>query len=59
MLTTHRPGYAVRWADKTFYTQIALDLLDRGETEAMVTTLLEHRELPPDLLPPRREAGRR
>jgi hypothetical protein len=27
VLTTQRPGYTVRWADKTYYTQIALDLL--------------------------------
>jgi hypothetical protein len=36
LLTTHRPGYAVRWGDKTFYTQLALDLLTSDETEAMV-----------------------
>src|SRR5262249_16183941 len=33
LITTHRPGYTVRWADKTFYTQIALDLLTEGESE--------------------------
>jgi hypothetical protein len=22
VLTTHRPGYTVRWVDKTYYTQI-------------------------------------
>ena len=50
LLTTHRPGYAVRWGDKTFSTQLALDLLTEDETETMVTTLLESREVPPDLL---------
>jgi class 3 adenylate cyclase/tetratricopeptide (TPR) repeat protein len=50
LLTTHRPGYAVRWADKTYYTQIALDLLGEGETEAMVATLLGSRDLPAELL---------
>ena len=50
VLTTHRPGYAVRSADKTYYTQIALDLLTEGEAEAMGARLLESPELPPDLL---------
>jgi class 3 adenylate cyclase/tetratricopeptide (TPR) repeat protein len=50
LLTTHRPGYAMRWADKTYYTQIALDLLGEGETEAMVATLLGSRDLPAELL---------
>ena len=50
LVTTHRPGYAVRWADKTFYTQLALNLLTEDETEVMLTTLLESRELPPELV---------
>jgi class 3 adenylate cyclase/tetratricopeptide (TPR) repeat protein len=50
LLTTHRPGYAVRWADKPYYTQIALDLLTDAETEAMVATLLGSHDLPPDLM---------
>ena len=50
LLTTHRPGYTVRWADKTFYTQLALDLLTNQETEALVATLLESPDLPPELL---------
>jgi class 3 adenylate cyclase/tetratricopeptide (TPR) repeat protein len=50
LLATHRPGYAVRWVDKTFYTQLALDLLNQDETAAMVTTLLESPNLPPELL---------
>jgi predicted ATPase len=50
LLTTHRPGYTVRWADKTYYTQITPDLLTNAEAEAMVTTLLGSRSLPPGLL---------
>jgi class 3 adenylate cyclase/tetratricopeptide (TPR) repeat protein len=48
LITTHRPGYTVRWADKTFYTQIALDVLTEGEAEAMVTAILGGREAPRD-----------
>jgi class 3 adenylate cyclase/tetratricopeptide (TPR) repeat protein len=50
LLTTQRPGYTVRWADKTYYTQIALDLLGEHETEALVAGLLGSRHLPPDLV---------
>ncbi|MEK7878474.1 MAG: tetratricopeptide repeat protein, partial [candidate division NC10 bacterium] len=50
LLTSYRPGYAARWADKTYSTQIALDLLTREETETMVTAILESHDLPPDLL---------
>jgi class 3 adenylate cyclase/tetratricopeptide (TPR) repeat protein len=50
LLATHRPGYAVRWADKTYYTQLALDQLTEREAEEMVARLLHARDLPPDLL---------
>jgi class 3 adenylate cyclase/tetratricopeptide (TPR) repeat protein len=50
LLTTQRPGYTVRWADKTYYTQIALDLLGEGETDALVAALLGSRHLPSDLV---------
>jgi class 3 adenylate cyclase/tetratricopeptide (TPR) repeat protein len=50
LLTTQRPGYTVRWADKTYYTQIALDLLGERETEALVAALLGTRHLPSDLV---------
>ena len=50
LLTTLRPGYAVRWGDKTFYTQLALDLLTEDETEAMVTALVESRDIPLELV---------
>jgi len=50
LLTSYRPGHVVRWADKTYATQIALDLLTREETEAMVAAFLGSQDLPPDLL---------
>lgn len=40
LLTTYRPGYAVRWAAKTYYTQIALDRLTRQEVEELLYALL-------------------
>ncbi|RMF87773.1 MAG: hypothetical protein D6736_12090 [Nitrospinota bacterium] len=51
ILTTHRPGYRVRWADNPSYTQIALHLFSQAETASMVTDLLGSQELPPGLLP--------
>jgi class 3 adenylate cyclase/tetratricopeptide (TPR) repeat protein len=50
LLTTQRPGYPLRWGDKTYYTQIALDVLTEGETEALVAALLGVRTLPSDLV---------
>ena len=50
VLTTQRPGYTVRWADKTYYTQIALDLLGERETETLTAALLGTRHLPSDLM---------
>lgn len=50
LLTTHRPGYTVRWADKTYYTHLPLDLLREAEADALVSALLGSRDLPPDLL---------
>lgn len=50
LLTTHRPGHTVRWADKTYYTQIALDVLTEPETEALVAGILRSRHLPSDLI---------
>jgi class 3 adenylate cyclase len=50
VLTTHRPGYTVRWAAKTYYTQLTPDLLTDAEAEAMVATLLGNCRLPPMLL---------
>lgn len=46
LITTHRPGYAVRWADKTYYTQLALDVLSDTETASMLRGLLGVQALP-------------
>jgi class 3 adenylate cyclase/tetratricopeptide (TPR) repeat protein len=40
LLTAYRPGYAVRWAAKTYYTQIALDRLTPQEVEELLQALL-------------------
>jgi class 3 adenylate cyclase/tetratricopeptide (TPR) repeat protein len=40
LLTTYRPGYAVRWAAKTYHTQIALDRLAPEEVEELLNALL-------------------
>jgi len=50
LLTTHRPGHTVRWADKTYYTQIALDLLSERETEELMAARLGSHRLPSDLV---------
>jgi class 3 adenylate cyclase/tetratricopeptide (TPR) repeat protein len=50
LLTTHRPGYAIRWADAPQYTQIALDLLAERDAEAMLSNLLNSPSLPGALL---------
>jgi predicted ATPase len=50
ILTTHRTGYTVRWADKPHYTQIALDGLATAEIEEMLTSILGRAAFPPELL---------
>jgi len=50
LLTTQRHGYTVRWADKTYYTQIALDLLGERETETLTAALLGTSHVPSDLM---------
>lgn len=50
ILTTHRTGYTVRWADKPHYTQISLDGLAHTEIEDMLTALLGIHEFPPEFL---------
>ena len=51
LITMHRPGYAVRWADKPYYTQIGLGLLEQAEVAAMVRNMLGTEDIPPDLVP--------
>ena len=50
LVTTHRPGYSIRWADKTYHRQITLNLLGEREVETMVTSLLGTGALPAELL---------
>jgi predicted ATPase len=50
LVTTHRPGYSIRWADKTYHRQITLNLLGEREVETMVTSLLGTEALPAELL---------
>ncbi len=50
LLLTHRPGFHVRWADKSYSTQIALDLLTEADSELVVRELLDSRELPSGLV---------
>ena len=50
LVTTHRPGYSVRWADKTYYTQIALGLLEQRDVETMVASIVGSGGVPDDLL---------
>jgi tetratricopeptide (TPR) repeat protein len=50
LLTTHRPGYAVRWTEVGHGARIALDLLTETEAEAMAAALIGGRDAPPELL---------
>lgn len=50
MLTTHRPGYKVRWADMPFFTQMHLDRLADEEVERMAVNLLGGHYASGDLL---------
>jgi class 3 adenylate cyclase len=51
VLTTQRPGPVPRWADKTYYTQIALDVLDAAAAGTIMRSVLKVTELPADLVP--------
>jgi predicted ATPase len=50
ILTTHRPGYAARWADRAGYTPIALDRLAEGEMTEMLATLFGRRDFSVNVL---------
>jgi class 3 adenylate cyclase len=49
LVTTSRPGHAPRWADRAFFTQIALDPLDETGTAEVVAARLGTRDLPAGL----------
>jgi class 3 adenylate cyclase/tetratricopeptide (TPR) repeat protein len=50
LLTTSRPGYTLRWAQKTYYTQVALGHFDAHDVDAMVAQLLGTTDVPDDLV---------
>jgi class 3 adenylate cyclase/tetratricopeptide (TPR) repeat protein len=50
LLTTHRPGYTVRWMQRPSHVRIALDLLTQREAESMAEALIGAPEIPPELL---------
>lgn len=50
LLTTHRPGYQLRWADMPFSAQVSLDRLTDDEREEMATGLLGGRGVASELL---------
>jgi class 3 adenylate cyclase/tetratricopeptide (TPR) repeat protein len=47
ILVTHRPGYAPPWADRSYYSQIAMAPLSEGESERVVESVLGIQSLPP------------
>ena len=52
VVTTQRAGYpAPRWANKTYYTQLALDVLTEAETSSVIGGLLRTETLPTGLVP--------
>ncbi len=50
MVTTHRPGYELRWADMPVFSQISLDRLTEDEVERMAAGLLGGHDVAEDLL---------
>jgi class 3 adenylate cyclase/tetratricopeptide (TPR) repeat protein len=46
ILVTHRPGYSAPWADRSYYSQIALTPLSEGESERVVESVLGIQSLP-------------
>jgi class 3 adenylate cyclase/tetratricopeptide (TPR) repeat protein len=46
ILVTHRPGYTPPWADRSYYSQIAMAPLSDGESERVVESVLGIQSLP-------------
>ena len=46
LLVTHRPGYTPPWADRSYYSPIALAPLSEGESERVVESVLRVPSLP-------------
>lgn len=50
LLVTHRPGYRLRWSDKSYATQVNLKRLTEQEGHLVVESILRHVKLPEDLV---------
>jgi len=50
LVTTQRPGHAVRWSDRTYYRQIALDVLGEADTATLIRGVLGAEALPEGLV---------
>ncbi|MEA2562597.1 MAG: hypothetical protein QOH06_4101 [Acidobacteriota bacterium] len=50
LLVTHRPGYRLRWIDKSYATQINLRRLTEQESHLVVESILRRVKLPEDLV---------
>ena len=46
LLLIHRPGYQHPWIEKSYYTQIALHLLDDADSGAVIASVLGVSEIP-------------
>ncbi|HSF03791.1 MAG TPA: hypothetical protein VLA62_12305, partial [Solirubrobacterales bacterium] len=49
LFATYRPGYRPPWMDKSYATQIALQPLGREESLDVVRSVLDQRDVPPEL----------
>src|SRR5437660_1637013 len=50
LVTTQRPGHAVRWSDRTYYRQIALAVLGEADTATLIRGVLGAEALPEGLV---------
>jgi len=50
LLTTHRPGATIRWADKAYFTRLDLELFGDDEMQTLVGRVLGGGPAPPDVV---------
>ncbi len=50
LLTTHRPGAAIPWADKAYFTRLDLELFGQEEMQTLVGHVLGGGPAPPDVV---------
>ncbi|MGH7331822.1 MAG: ATP-binding protein [Candidatus Rokuibacteriota bacterium] len=50
LLTTHRPGATIRWADKAYFTRLDLELFGEKEMQTLVGHVLGGGPAPPDVV---------